>query len=80
MSPTNAARRAATGRRRLPLRDTLSESSMPVPAFVEVLELCITELSAIVSHTSTIWADHCESPGDKTQFQAPLACEKGLAH
>ena len=53
---------------------------MPVPAFVEALELCITELSAIVSHTSTIWADHCESPGDKTQFQAPLACEKGLAH
>ena len=49
---------------------------MPVPAFVEALERCITELSAIVSHTSTIWADHCESPGDKTQFQAPLACEK----
>ena len=48
---------------------------MPVPAFVEALERCITELSAIVSHTSTIWADHCESPGDKTQFQAPLACE-----
>ena len=45
---------------------------MPVPAFVEALERCITELSAIVSHTSTIWADHCESPGDKTQFQAPL--------
>ena len=49
---------------------------MPVPAFVEALERCITELSAIVSHTSTIWADHCESPGDKTQFQAPLAREK----
>ena len=43
---------------------------------VEALERCITELSAIVSHTSTIWADHCESPGDKTQFQAPLACVK----
>jgi hypothetical protein len=49
---------------------------MPVPAFVEALERCITELSAIVSHTSTIWADHCESPGDKVQFQAPLACVK----
>jgi len=49
---------------------------MPVPAFVEALELCITELSAIVSHTSTIWADHCESPGDKTQFQARWRVKK----
>tara|TARA_B100000768_G_scaffold96557_1_gene90058 strand:- start:294 stop:455 length:162 start_codon:yes stop_codon:yes gene_type:complete len=42
---------------------------MPLPAFVEALERCIAELSATVSHTSTIWADHCESPGSKTQFQ-----------
>ena len=42
---------------------------MPLPAFVEALERCIAELSATVSHTSTIWADHCESPGNKTQFQ-----------
>ena len=46
-----------------------SEASMPLPAFVEALERCIAELSATVSHTSTIWADHCESPGSKTQFQ-----------
>ena len=49
---------------------------MPPNAFVDALEKCITELATTVSRTSSIWADHCESPGDKTQFQAPLACVK----
>ena len=53
-----------------------SEPSMPLPAFVEALERCIAELSATVSRTSTIWADHCESPGDKTQFQVPWHVKK----
>ena len=69
---TPAARRA-----RRPGRP--AKLSMPLPAFVEALERCISELSATVSHTSTIWADHCESPGDKTRFQVRLARQKGLA-
>ena len=43
---------------------------MPPNAFVDALEKCITELATTVSRTSSIWADHCESPGDKTVFQA----------
>ena len=43
---------------------------MTLPAFVEALEQCITEISATVSRTAIVWADHCESPGDKTWFQA----------
>ena len=42
---------------------------MPIPAFVEALERCIAELSATVTRTAPVWADHCESPGNKTQFQ-----------
>ena len=52
---------------------------MPIPAFVEALERCIAELSATVTRTAPVWADHCESPGDKTHFQAPVARRKGLA-
>ena len=43
---------------------------MTLPAFIEALEQCITEISATVSRTAIVWADHCESPGDKTRFQA----------
>ena len=43
---------------------------MAAPAFVEALEKCIVDLATIVSRTASIWADHCESVGDKTVFQA----------
>ena len=42
----------------------------PLPAFVDALEHCIRNASHIVSRTVPVWADHCESPGDKTAYQA----------
>ncbi len=49
-----------------------------MPAFVEALEACIRDMAARISEAAPQWADHCQSPGAKTHWQAAKLVEWGV--
>ena len=40
--------------------------------FADALETCIRTAAFVVTNTTRTWAEHCESPTDKTVFQTSL--------